>query len=310
MKRILFVTGALAYMLALGIEAAHAQANLNDAIRNAATRLADQSAARMAELAGIHGNAPVAVVAIDADTIRMSDHIIGGMISAFLGRQIPIVERAQLQQVFAEQDLQMYGRFDDRMAASIAGGAGAHFIVMGSFQRIGGSYDFRVRIIDVNTHFITGTYETRVQDSALIRDLIGADFTASQRWGTVALNLVPGLGSFVIMGDTFGGVLQLVAGGAGVGLLVFGLSQGITYQTYNVFFNKYEDHTDTTALICVIAGAALLVGQTVFNIVRSHTYTQPAARTASVVDPSAWNLAILPGRGGVARVSLSHTLRF
>ncbi|MCL2193067.1 MAG: hypothetical protein FWB78_06705 [Treponema sp.] len=310
MKKVLLTAGVLAYMLALGIETAHAQVSLDDAIQNAMTRLTSQSAVRMAELTNLHGTAPVAVVAIDADTVRMSDHIILRMLTTLLGMQVPIVERAQLEQVFAEQDLQMDGGFDDNIAASVAGGAGAHFIVMGSFRRVGNFHDFRVRIIDVNTHFITGMYDTRVQDSALIRDLMGADFTPVQRWGTLGLNFIPGLGSFVVMGDAFGGVFQLLTASAGVGLLAVGISQGLTYQTYNALFNRYEDQTNTMAVVSVIAGGALIATQVVFNIVRSHTYTRPAVRTASLVDPSAWNIALLPGTSGVDRVSLSYTLRF
>jgi len=298
MKRILCITGALAYMLAFGMETATAQVGLDDAIQSVSRNLAPHL-----------GNVRAAVAPIDAGTVGMSNHIMNRLTSVLAGR-FSMVERSELDRLFAEQDIQMGERFDEARAVSITRGLGAQFLVLGAFQRIGGFYDFRVRIIDVETHVIVGAYETRVQDSALIRDLLGMDFTTGQRWAAVGMNLVPGLGSFVIMGDTFGGVVQLVVGGAGVGLLIFGLGQGITEEVHDLVWGTTQQEINATGLVGVIAGGALIAGQVVFNLVRSHTYTRPAVRAASVVDPRAWNIGLVPGENGIERVSLSHTLRF
>ena len=64
MKKILFVAGMLAYMTVFGVETARAQlVPLDDAIRNAAAELS----------AGIVRESRVAILSIEAGSVRMSD---------------------------------------------------------------------------------------------------------------------------------------------------------------------------------------------------------------------------------------------
>ncbi|MCL2600500.1 MAG: hypothetical protein FWD88_04900, partial [Treponema sp.] len=113
-------------------------------------------------------------------------------------------------------------------------------------------------------------------------------FSAGERWGTWALNwLLPSLGSFAIMRDTFGGVFQLLC--VGIGLIAVGAG-------------------------AAEFGAILIVTNFIYNIARSATFMrnapEPRVRTASIINPEAWNIAINPGENGIEGVSFTHTLRF
>jgi len=301
MKKTLFVTGLLALMLAFGMESAHAQIRLDDAIRNAAAGIAPQ----------LGSDVQVAVVYMDAGSVAMSNYIRSRMDTALRGRfRMVTVQEHHLDIIRAEQDRQMDERFDTAAFVGITGGLGAQFIVVGTFQPILNFHDFRVQVINVGTNVIEGTFYAHVQDDRIIRELLGTDFTTTQRWSAVGLNFVPGLGSFVVMNDTFGGVFQLITGVAGWGLLAFNIGNIWQDIPNPLFPGSYVRETNTTAVIGTAAGGALIATQLVFNIVRSSTYTRPAARTASIANPYAWGLAIVPGGSGIEGVSLSLTTRF
>jgi len=110
------------------------------------------------------------------------------------------------------------------------------------------------------------------------------DFTAGQRWGTWALNVVPGLGSFVIMKDNLGGGVNLALGGAGIIMTV------IWAGTVDRFDNAY---------ILGFSGVVLWLGAgSIWNTYRSITYHKPVSRSASAVSPENFGFAVLPDRDG------------
>jgi len=110
------------------------------------------------------------------------------------------------------------------------------------------------------------------------------DFTAGQRWGTFFLNIMPGVGSFTVMHDLGAGIWQLILTALGTGISV-----GIGNPTP------------------VIVGLSINL---IINIARSAGYHKPQLQTASLIDPAAWKVAVLPGKDGIEQVALSYTLRF
>jgi hypothetical protein len=141
-----------------------------------------------------------------------------------------------------------------------------------------------------------------------------ADFSSWERSGTWSLNLfVPGLGSYVIMKDWLGGSLILGSEVLGIVLLAVGASQTKEEQYRNYFgISQYYVTTRTVPdpnSGLMITGGILLGAGFVFNIVRSITYHKPQSRTASLADPRAWDIALLPGENGrVTKVRLTYTL--
>ncbi|MCL1836486.1 MAG: hypothetical protein FWG46_02935 [Treponema sp.] len=123
------------------------------------------------------------------------------------------------------------------------------------------------------------------------------DFTLGERWATFGLNLlVPGLGSFVIMKDWYGGTLQVLFFGAGLTCTVLASN------------NSIED--PNLYAITLGAGLGFLIGNFCGNIIRSAFLHKQSPYRASLFDPTAWDIAVLPGNDGIEQVSLSYTLRF
>jgi len=166
MRKILFVVGILAYMVAFGMETAHAQlVQLDDAIRNAAAELS----------AGITSGSRVAVLSIEAGSVSMSDYLIDEMIVAFIRTGgFTVVDRAQLDLVAQELHFQMSGEVDDATAQSIGRFMGVQSIVTGAFEPIGDFYRFIVRLIEVETAAIRRIYTANVQHDVVIASLLGA----------------------------------------------------------------------------------------------------------------------------------------
>jgi hypothetical protein len=155
------------------------------------------------------------------------------------------------------------------------------------------------------------------------------NYTTGERWGTWALNyfVFPGLGSFMVMKDTTGGIIQMAVGGVGdvlittYGIILFSAYYDV-WKTFDEDFHNNDDDDPAQLnlnpiwdaarkyLGLVIAGAALGTASTVFNIIRSATYDRPQPKVGSLADINAWSLAVLPGENGVEQVQLAYTLRF
>jgi len=104
----------------------------------------------------------------------------------------------------------------------------------------------------------------------------GADFTDMERFKAYALNWVPGLGSFVVMKDNTGGLIQLGVGAAGYVLLFSGIKE-------ESVVNASNQHKETQYKLGTAFwfGLGVLVGNNVFNVFRSVTYDKPPARAAA-----------------------------
>jgi len=127
------------------------------------------------------------------------------------------------------------------------------------------------------------------------------NFTPGERWGTWAINwLIPGLGSFIIMKDVTGGIVQIVLYVGGIICLSNSVStdeeavwhSGYYDYTYGYHYNSYSGRyeygyydqwvdgyytyeNDTYLNAAFYIGLGLLVANFVYNIVRSSTYKKP-----------------------------------
>jgi len=253
----------------------------------------------------------IAILSLRSDSARMSNYLIEELTSAIVNQRLfTVVDRAQLDLIRQEMNFQMSGEVSDSSAQAIGQKLGAQAIVTGTFESLGDYYRFRVRVIEVESAAILVTYSVNVQNDRVVTFLMGnsggtpaaqtasnyQNFTSGQRWGTWALNFVPGLGSFVIMHDRKGGITQAVLGG--LGLILGSVGGPLIADSFGIGW-----------MIMAGTGGALLASQWIFNIVRSASYGKPR-RTASLVDPAAWNIAILPGKNGIEKVHLAYTLRF
>jgi len=168
MKKNLFAMGVLACMLAFGTMAAHAQqVTLDNAVRNTAWGLAN----------GMESGSRVAVLAIQADSARMSDYLIGEMIVALTGLQavqgFTVMPRSQMNQLLGGLPVRTSDLVDNAMAQRIGRVLDVQFVVTGSFESIAGFFRFRVQAVEVETANVMGIQTADVQNDTLVAYFMG-----------------------------------------------------------------------------------------------------------------------------------------
>jgi len=220
------------------------------------------------------------------------------------------------------------GLVDDAAIQAVGRVLGVRYIITGTFEPLADFFRFRVQLIETETSTVRGIHTVDVQNDSLLAYLIGESrptqvatprvvtdpihaparvdlFTINQRWGTWFLNgILPGVGSFVIMSDTFGGWFQVICAGLGFTMMI-AANTALANRVYwgGVVIARY---TNTTVWYL---GWVLVATWQAYNIIRSATFGRnaPAAVAAS---PPAWDIAFAPGRNGIEGVTLSHTMRF
>jgi len=90
------------------------------------------------------------------------------------------------------------------------------------------------------------------------------NFTIVQRTGTLAMNIIPGLGSIVIMDDWAGAGIQWALTGAGTMLIIGGVTQDDDWDSF-----------DLKGIFMMVSGIYVLGADVLFNIVRSASYDNP-----------------------------------
>jgi hypothetical protein len=154
------------------------------------------------------------------------------------------------------------------------------------------------------------------------------NFTAGERWGTWALNmLIPGLGSAAIMNDYAGMGIQLGLVGFGIlSITTLGWSQYEDHYPYSYQCGNYWNGSSYQSNWCngyntstyerenpfFYIGFVSLGANVIFNIARSNSYNKPIAtgRRYSSNDYSGFNLAVLPNKRGEAMPYLMYNKTF
>jgi len=162
--------------LAFGAKTAHAQTvRLDNAIQNVAAEFSPN----------IRRGASVAIIAMQADSVGMSNHLINGMIAALFRMRtmhgFEVASRGQIEMLLAEHELNMYGWIDDASAVSIGRFAGVQFIITGTFVPAGNVYRFWAQLIEVETGLFRGISTVDVFNDNTVASLLGAAGRAPRR---------------------------------------------------------------------------------------------------------------------------------
>jgi len=320
MKKIMFLMAVLTFILTVGIGTAHAQqVGIDAAIQSVAEGLSSS----------IGSGTGVAVLSMQADSARMSDYLIDEMITTLMGLQggrgFTTMSRARFDQLMG--GLQT-GPVDDAAIQAVGRVLGVRYIVTGTFEPLADFFRFRVQLIEAETAAVRSIQTADVQNDSLLAYLMGGarpvqvatprvvtelihaparvdQFTINQRWGTWFLNgILPGVGSFTIMNDTFGGWFQIICAGLGFTMMI----AANTVLAERVYWGGtvIARYTNSTAWVF---GWLLFSTWQVYNIIRSATFGRnvPVAVTAM---PATWDIALTPGKNGIEGFTLSHTRRF
>lgn len=134
------------------------------------------------------------------------------------------------------------------------------------------------------------------------------DFTGWERAGTWLLNTaVPGVGSFLLMGDGTGAAVMMGTMALGyVGVLAGWSKEIITIGGYTGWSGRYEPN----ALFYI--GVASFLTSGIYNIYRSGTYKKPASRRTATIPgvPQGLNLAVLPNADGNLKLYAQYRMEF
>jgi hypothetical protein len=120
------------------------------------------------------------------------------------------------------------------------------------------------------------------------------DFTTGERWGTWALNIVPGLGSAIIMKDYTGTIIDASVSVGGVALLSWILSSPIRKSIPYVG----------------VCGAILCSPVSPWKIYRSATYHHPDSRISADTPLQGLNVAVLPDQDGNIKGYVAYRVEF
>jgi hypothetical protein len=126
------------------------------------------------------------------------------------------------------------------------------------------------------------------------------DFTTGERWGTWALNVIPGLGSAVIMKDRNGAIINAATGGVGgLGTLFF-----LAFGGYSAFDQPLR------GIVGASCGILWLGVGSGWNIYRSITYHHPDSRKVAATPQQGLNVAVLPDQDGNIKGYVAYRVEF
>jgi len=163
------------------VSAPAAPDELDIAIRDASDYLNDN----------IPKGSKIVILNMQSDTAALSDYIIDELISnAVNDRIFTVVDRAQLDLIRTEQNIQHSGEVDDKDALAIGKFFGAQYIVSGAVSELGERYRMRIRALNVQTSQVQGQYNRNIAAgktiTALMKNKSGGSPAASSSGRTAA----------------------------------------------------------------------------------------------------------------------------
>jgi hypothetical protein len=125
------------------------------------------------------------------------------------------------------------------------------------------------------------------------------DFTPRERLETWALNIVPGLGSAVIMKDTWGAIINASIGGSVIALYFYAVSLP----------TETEAETDKRNSLAPFAVAGYVLWFS-WNTYRSITYHHPDSKKIVATPLQGLNVAVLPDQDGNIKGYVAYRVEF
>ena len=156
----------------------------------------------------------IVILNVQSDSASLSDYVIDELIANAVNDKIfKVVDRRQLDLIRAEQNFQLSGEVDDKLAVSIGKVFGAQTIVSGKVVQVGERYRMTIRALEVQTAQVQGQYNRNIVAGKTITALmknggsgrgtqnITAGTTGSNSSGNVA-KIVPTVTSVIVSPDS------------------------------------------------------------------------------------------------------------
>jgi len=163
MKKILFILLTMLVIFTACATLASSSDELDIAIRDASDYLNDN----------IPKGSKIVILNIQSDSAALSEYIIDELISnAVNDRNFTVVERAQLDAIRNEQNIQWSGEVDDRQALEVGRFFGAQYIITGAISELGERFRMRIRALAVQTAQVQGQYNRNISAGSTINALL------------------------------------------------------------------------------------------------------------------------------------------
>jgi len=115
----------------------------------------------------------IVVLNMQSDSAALSDYVIDELISnAVNDRIFTVVDRAQLDIIRVEQNIQHSGEVDDKDALAIGKFFGAQFIISGTISELADRFRMRIRAMNVQTAQVQGQYNRNITAGKTIMALM------------------------------------------------------------------------------------------------------------------------------------------
>jgi len=130
----------------------------------------------------------IVILNVQSDSASLSDYVIDELIANAVNDKIfKVVDRRQLDLIRAEQNFQLSGEVDDKLAVSIGKVFGAQTIVSGKVVQVGERYRMTIRALEVQTAQVQGQYNRNIVAGKTITALMknGGSVRGTQSSSTV-----------------------------------------------------------------------------------------------------------------------------
>ena len=306
MKKIL----AFTFLLSLVCFYAFSQTpiTLDEAIRNSAREMG-RTLPRGTRLALLNFN---------CDSIDLSEYVLDELHYVLTNdRALTSLDRRDIDALQQQLNFQVYGEVSDELLQYIGRMLGAQMMVSGSWGILGSDYRIRLQVLEVETGRIRYSRSQTVKNTYEVHTLlfgsgIERDFTTGQRVGASALNLVLGMGSFIIQKDIKSGISTLLIEVLGAGIIGGGIyykSFTRNYYTGDKWDKEGYDFEMSLAGALTGIGVGVYSFGVIFGGIRTFLYHKPGA-FIGMETPNPFNIAVVPDYRGNAALQLSYSLSF
>ena len=264
----------------------------------------------------------VVVLNFNSPTVKFSNYVLDEMIGRLANNgKLTVVDRQNLSLIQREMNFQMSGEVSEASQQEVGQKLGAQSVISGSLEDMGTYFRIRFRTIEVvsaaiqvstslnvrkdnQTNVLLSGAASSVQSSAAGGSSStgypnGLNYSTGRKVGAGFLNLIFGLGSF-IMGDWVGG------------LIIAGTQAGGYYLTLTGVEELSNGNGDG---VLYFSGMAINIGSTIFGFVRPFTYDTALAKKNGTYYASSnpmdhINITLFPDNNGIRTVSLSYNLQY
>jgi TolB-like protein len=126
--------------------------------------------------ARLSAGAKLAVLNFTSTAEAFSDYVIEELSGALvMNRKVTVIERKSLDLIRKEMNLQLSGDVSDDSAQAIGKQLGAQAIVTGSLTNLGGTYRFRVKVINVETARIEAQFSYNLGNNQQVAFLLNGN---------------------------------------------------------------------------------------------------------------------------------------